>query len=143
MDFRSERGFTGVDIATSVVVIFIFVSLIATLSYNYSSASKEFELKSEATYIAIDEIEKMKAVDFSTIENMGKNDENKGEYEPLKELTSNKGFYRKITIEDYTDNPDNSDKIFGLVKKATVQITYMFKGKEQKVELSTVLAKES
>ena len=85
----------------------------------------------------------MKAVDFSTIENMGKNDENKGEYEPLKELTSNKGFYRKITIEDYTDNPDNSDKIFGLVKKATVQITYMFKGKEQKVELSTVLAKES
>ena len=33
MKFYSEKGYTGVDIAISVIVIFIFVSLISFLIY--------------------------------------------------------------------------------------------------------------
>lgn len=53
MKFYSEKGYTGVDIAISVIVIFIFVSLISFLIYRFNSSAKEVELKSEATSIAL------------------------------------------------------------------------------------------
>lgn len=141
MNFKSEKGFSGVDIAVAVVVLFIFVSLIAILSYNFSSESKELELKSKATYIAIDEIEKMKNLDFDEIAGFRRNEENNGEYLNSQEITGEEGFYRRVLIEDYADI--YSDKIPGLVKKITVEVSYMYKGNEQKVELSTVLSKEN
>ena len=141
MKFKSEKGFTGVDIAIAVIVLFMFVSLIAVLSYNFSSSSKELELKSKATYIAIDEIEKMKNLKFDEIAGYRKNEENKGEYLPSEEIADEEGFYRRVLMEDYADI--DTTKIPGLVKKVTVEVTYMYKGKEEKVELSTVLSKES
>lgn len=141
MRFKSEKGFSGVDIAIAVVVLFIFVSLIAILSYNFSSASKELELKSKATYIAVDEIEKMKNLDFDEIAGFRKDEENDGEYLASEEIEDEEGFYRRVLIEDYADI--DSSKIPGLVKKVTVEVSYMYKGKEQRVELSTVLSKEN
>ena len=64
MKFYSEKGYTGVDIAISVIVIFIFVSLISFLIYRFNSSAKEVELKSEATSIAVEEIEKVKQDGF-------------------------------------------------------------------------------
>ncbi len=137
---KSEKGYTGVDIAIAIVVLFTLVSVIAILSYNFNSDSKEIELKAKATEIAIAEIEAIKNVDFTTIENISVSNGN-SEYVAEEEILENQGFYRKIVIEDYADS--HQDKIVGLVKKATVQIKYMFKGKEQIVELSTILSKES
>ncbi len=68
MKIRKENGFTGIDIAISVVVIFIFVSLIAFLIYSFNSSSKEVEYKSEAITIAVQEIETIKnEIDFDSI----------------------------------------------------------------------------
>ena len=64
---KSEKGFTGVDIVISVIILFIFISLIAFLSYNISSTSKDLELKSEATALAIEEIEKIKNMSFENL----------------------------------------------------------------------------
>lgn len=140
MFLKNEKGFTGVDISISIVVLFIFVSIIAMLSYNYNSSAKEIELKAEATSIAVQEIEQMKLIDFSEIENISIANGN-NEYVPTQEVEGNTGFFKRILIEDYADN--NPDKISGLVKTITVQVKYMFKGKEQTVELSTILSKES
>lgn len=145
---RSEKGYTGVDIAISIVVLFLFVSIIATLSYSYTSSSKEIELKSKATEIAIEQIENMKNINFADIENRSITNGN-SQYFPtdttkqVEEIKGeeNKGFYRRVTIEDYADS--KPEKRAGLVKKITVQIQYMFKGKEQTVELSTIVSKES
>lgn len=141
---KSEKGYTGIDIAISVVVIFIFVSVIATLSYTFNSSSKEVELKAEATAIAVEEIENIKSMKFEEIENISEANGN-SEYilkEEIKdEEENNTGFYRTITIQDYADIA--ADKTSGLVKKVTVTIQYMFKGKTQTVELSTSIAKES
>ena len=60
MKIRSEKGYTGIDIAISVVVLFLFVSLIATMSYQVNSSVNGVKLKSEATQIAVEEIEKLK-----------------------------------------------------------------------------------
>lgn len=140
MKMKSEKGYTGIDIAISVVVIFIFVSLLAILSYHINSSSKEIELKSEATSLAIDEIEKIKNISFDDIKDRSKANDN-SEYIQTEEIETNPGFFRSVIIEDYAD--EETSKIPGFVKKITVQIKYMFKGNEQTVELSTIMSKES
>ena len=46
-------------------------------------------------------------------------------------------------VADYTDLEGKTDKTKDIVKKVNVKITYMFKAKEQTVELSTILTKEN
>ena len=144
MKVRSNKGFTGIDIAISVIVLFIFVSLIAVLVYNNNSSSQELELKTEATYLAIDEIEKIKNNGFEKYESLNKDSTQDKDGNPLNQSveTDTEGFYKTITVKDYTDIEGNEGKIPNLVKQVTVKITYMFKAKEQSVELTTVLSKD-
>lgn len=132
MNFKSERGYTGIDIATSIVILFIFVSLIATLSYNFSSTSKQIELRAEATALAVSEIEQMKNKRLEDIET---EDIDYGETIEIQE-----GFFRTITVLDYHDIDET--KLAGLVKKVTVQIQYKFHQEIETVELSTIISKE-
>lgn len=144
MQIYSEKGYTGVDIAISIIVIFIFVSLIATLIYRFNSSSKEIELKSEATYLAIGEIEKIKNNGFETYDNLEQNatQDNEGNY-LVNQPTDKEGFFKTITIMDYTEIPGREQKVQNLVKKVTVKISYTFQAKEQIVEFSTILSKEN
>lgn len=142
MNLKNEKGFTGVDIAIAIVVLFIFVSIIASLVYSFNSNSKELELKTEATYLAISEIETIKNNGFEVYANRSVAAGN-SVVVSNEEIENKQGFFRTIVIEDYTDLEGREDRIPNLVKKATVKITYMFKGKEQIIELSTTLSKES
>lgn len=132
MSFKNEKGYTGIDIAISVVVLFIFVSLIAFLSYGFNSSAKEIELKAEALTLAIDEIETIKST--ITMDNINTLSTEMQE-------TNTQGFYRTITVEDYADLQPTKTR--GIVKRVTVKIQYMFQTKQQTVELSTLVVKES
>ena len=57
MKFKNEKGIVGTDIAISVVVIFIFVSLVSMLIYNINLLTVGQERMSEAIYKAIRGIE--------------------------------------------------------------------------------------
>lgn len=130
---KNEKGYVGVDIVISVIVLFIFVSFIATLSYRVNSSSKEVELKSKAAEIAIAEIELIKNKTWNDITT---------EDTTYRETTEiEQGYYRTIIVEDYHDI--DSTKRIDIVKKITVQIQYMFKGEQESVELSTIIAKEN
>lgn len=143
MKIKNEKGVSGIEVAIVVVLIFIFVSVIASLIYRINSKSNEIELKSEATSIAVDEIELIKNTDFSEFEELNKTSTtDKNGNSLVNQPTSKEGFYKTIIVEDYTDIEGNEDKISDLVKKVTVKISYMFKSKEQSVELSTLLLKE-
>ena len=135
MNIKNQKGYTGIDIAISVVVLFIFVSIIAMLSYSINSSAKEIDLKSEATAIAVEEIEKLKNKTFDEISQM--------QEIPQEEMTDigKEGFYKTITIKDYNEIVEG--KVPGLVKQATVTISYQFKAEEKKVELSTIFSKEN
>lgn len=133
MNWKNEKGYTGVDIAIAVVVLFIFVSLIATLSYRINSSSKEIELKSKATEIAVDEIE---AIKNKSWENITTDD-----ISILEPIEVEEGYYKTIMVQDYQEM--NPSAISDLVKKITVQIQYRFKNKQHVVELSTIMTKES
>ena len=141
MNFRSEKGFTGIDIAVSVVIIFIFISIIAMLSYRINSTSKEIQLKSDAIYVAINEIENAKSKGLEEFKGRSVADGNSVVVENVE--TEKQGYYKTITVLDYTDLDGNADKTKDIVKKVTVKITYIYKAKEQSVELSTLLTKES
>ena len=130
MNWKSEKGYTGIDIAVAVVVLFLFVSVIAFLSYGMNSKTKEIELQSEATHLAVEEIETLKNSNFEELDTK----------EVEKEEMPQKGFYKTIKVEDYAYI--DAEKTRGLVKRVTVQIQYMFKAKEQKIELNTILTKE-
>ena len=53
-------------------------------------------------------------------------------------------YIQKVYVVDYAELEGNSDKMPNLVKKVTVEISYLNNGKTEKVELSTLLtAKES
>ena len=56
MKIRSEKGFTGIDISVAVVVAFLFITIISLLVYRVNSTSKAISLRSDATYLAINEI---------------------------------------------------------------------------------------
>ena len=132
MNIKSEKGYTGIDIAISVIVIFIFISLISMLSYNFNSTSMEIEYKAKALDLAITEIETMKTKTWQDITT---------EETSYRETTQiQEGYYRTIIVEDYNDI--DSSKIAQILKKITVRIEYKFKKTIKKVELSTLIVRE-
>ncbi len=132
MNWKNQKGYTGIDIAISVVVLFIGITLIATLSYTVNITAKEIEWKSMATEIAVEEIEMIK--NTITLENINTLPTDTKE-------TSKTGFFKTIEVQDYADI--NTNKIRGVVKKVTVKIQYKFKKQEQTIALSTIISKES
>ena len=138
MKVRSEKGFTGIDISVSVIIAFIFVTIIAMLIYRVNSTSREIYLKSDATYLAINEIEQVKSDGIEAYLGKGNNTVVGTENQ---EVSGFEGFYKTITVQDYADG--KTGIISDVVKRVTVKISYMFQGKQQTVKLSTILSKES
>lgn len=138
MKIRSEKGFTGIDIAVSIVIMFLFISVVAMLVYQVNSTAKQIELKGNAIYFATNEIENVKIDGFEKYK--GKSVENRNEKVVENELIV-EGYYKTITVEDYKDIEPTA--IADIVKRVTVKVSYMFQGKEQSVELSTILSKEN
>ena len=69
MNLREQKGFAGSDIIISVIILFIFVSLISTMFYNFNVSGKELERRSEAVNIAVSQIEQIKINGFSQLIN--------------------------------------------------------------------------
>lgn len=148
---KNQKGYTGVDIAISVVVITIFIALIGTLVFNFNSGSDEMKYKSKALDYAINEIEGLKIldindqkiIDFETATSNGTAVEN----EIIDENDKGTGYYEKIDVVDAKDIMSDSDLngregIEGLVKKVTVTVSYKFRNQTKSVELSTIISKD-
>lgn len=134
MNLREQKGFAGSDIIISVIILFIFVSLISTMFYNFNISGREVERRSEAANIAVSEIEQIKINGFSQLINNDISCEKVA-------VDGKDGYYKTITVEDYSETDTTKQK--DVVKRVKVKITYKFKNQEQNVELSTILSKES
>lgn len=145
MELRKQEGFTGIDISIAIIILFIFVSIIATLSYQMNSAYKEIERRGQAIEIAVEEIEKIKNDGFEKYQGLYATSitDNEGNDLVNQEIEGKQGYTKTIIIKDYTEITGNEDKIKDAVKKATVKIAYQSKGEEQTVELSTILSKDN
>lgn len=140
---KSEKGITGIDITISVILITIFIGLISTLTYQIQKNSSDIERKTEATSYAVETLEQIKSEGFEKLPVKGNQ---KIEGIPDGYITDEEGeatgYYRTITVLDYTDLAGNETKTPELLKKVTVQITYKSGKNEQTVEMSTIIAKD-
>ena len=143
---KSERGFTAIDVSIAIILIFIFVSILAVLFFQYNNSSQELERKSQATYYAISEIEQIKNSNFDEYIGMGITqidtiEEGNIQVENESGNIEDTEYYKTITVEDYSLT--RPKKKIDYVKTIKVQISYKFNNKTQTVELSTVKTKGS
>ena len=140
MNVKSQKGFTGIDITIAIIVITLFVSIISVVFYNITISSKKVERKTEATYIAQDVIEKIKALDYDeAIETQGENNN--------KLIIDNKEYDSAYTIEikvkkyvpnsNGQENNDSND----LVKIVNVNVLYKIGKEVENVELTTTIVR--
>ena len=137
MKIKDEKGFTGIDITVAVIIIMLFMTLIGTIFYNITASHRQLERKTEAKYIAIDVMEKLKAQNY--------NDLIVGEYNNntiakiLKDEIIEEGYSLKVTIENYK----TQEKDYDLVKIITVKVEYKVGKNTENVELKTTVTREN
>ena len=138
MLIKEEKGFTGIDITVAVIIIMLFMTLIGTIFYNITASHRQLERKTEATYIAIDVMEKLKAQNYDDLI--------VGEYNNntiakiLKDEIIEEGYSLKVTIKNYNTPEENS---YDLVKIITVKVEYKVGKNTENVELKTTVTREN
>lgn len=144
MLIKEEKGLTGIDISISVIILTIFIATIGNLIVNINLNTKNIERKSVATTYAIQEVEKIRAQGYiESYNNKGIEQEETIEENDILDNTGNfTGYNKKVLIKDYVLIQNDNTKIPNLVKEITVQILYKVGNKEQKVQISTYIAKE-
>lgn len=144
MFFRSEKGFTGIDIAISVIIITIFISMMANLIANINLNSKKMERTEIATAYAVQEIEKIKAQGYiDTYNEKGIDSEELLTEEDIMDNSNTfTGYTKKIIIKDYVFIKSDKTKQKNKLKEVTVEISFKLGKDIQKVNISTYVTKE-
>ena len=164
MNFKSEKGFTGVDITVALIVVLLFMSLIAVVFFEIEKSSKDIERESEATYLATNIIELFRSKKYDDVQLTG-NDEEGNPRAIL--ITEYKDGNNQLIIPVYTENdtnPSSSSVLIktgytvyvtvknhvpigrtnpsDLVKIVTIDVQYKLAGSVKNVELSTSIVRE-
>lgn len=163
MNFKSEKGFTGVDITVALIVILLFMSLIAVLFFNITKSSKSIDRKSEATYIATSVIEGFKSMEYDDIPITGQEDDDAWE-NVINSIENEERFisYNGVKITDtiqikdgytckvkvYNHVPDNIKETGenaqnnDLVKVIKVRVEYKIGNEIESVNLTTSIVRD-
>lgn len=133
MKLNNNRGITGIDISLALGILILFVSIIASLSYNFVTSSRNVERKTRATYMAIEIIEDIKQIDYNSIIN---GEMQIADIEQLTGKTINKydGYTATISSALYDQND--------VLKIVTVRIEYTVGKTLENVEIKTAISKE-
>ena len=83
----NEKGFTGVDITISIIVIFLFLGIIMTVFYHVYLTTARINREATANSLIIEIFEKMEAMDYEKVK--------EGTVEVI-------GEYLNETVEDHT-----------------------------------------
>lgn len=146
MNLKEEKGIAGIDIAISLIVITVFVSIIAVLMFNIQKNEEEIKRKSEATSYAIDILEEIKGQGFAILPSAGTNKITGYEDKYITEDGQEKAtpYYQEVTVKDYSELEQNKDKDVEaeVLKIVTVKVSYKSGKNTESVEISTVITKE-
>lgn len=144
MKLRNNKGVTGVDISVTLVIVVLFVGLIATLVYNFSSTSQSVNRKADAINIAIQKVEEIKNTTYDELtsgtstEYKDKNGQTvgNGPYKVETNITKHKesSYVESLSTEEV-------NKLADVIKIVKVTVSYTVQKSTQKVEISTVITK--
>lgn len=130
MNLKEEKGFTGIDISISAIIIIIFVSLITSFFYQATITSKRLERNATATNLCIEIIETLKSVDFN---NLTKTTMTIDEVNAIsgRTIIIPNGYNTNIEIEDYNDE--------NLIKTLKVIVSYKQNTEVKTIKLETLI----
>ena len=146
MHIKQEKGVTAIDIAISIIIITIFIAIIGNLIININLNFENIKRKTIATSYAIQEIEKIKAKRYiEEYENLGIEQEDilpEYDLDILDDSNNFTGYHKTVKIKDYVLIQNDNTKQENLVKELIVEISYKLANKDQKVIISTYIAKD-
>lgn len=137
MKLKESKGFTTADVVVSVGIIVIFIGLITSLFYNFYLTTTAKNRNAIATNCLIDVIEEIKLMKYEEVKSnnlellIGTLEENK---------TIPDGYHVTANIQKYNEIEGNQYKS-DLIKILNVTVEYMLQGKNEKIEISTLITK--
>ena len=139
---KNNKGFTTADIVVAIVVIMIFVSLIATLFYNFYLTTTAKNRNAMATNYIVDVIEEIKAMNYDEVQKDTQDSNSINNLIQQLEATKQipKGYIITGEVQKYNETEGNTDKK-DLVKILTIRVEYSLGKKTEKIEISTLLIK--
>lgn len=140
MIIRGQKGFTGIDVTISVIIITIFITVIGNLITNINLNSKNMERKTIATSYAVAQIEKIKAEGINNYIDKGVDEPYIIEEDIIKDNVFT-GYHKKVIIKDYKLISEDNTKKENLVKEVTVEIWYKLGNKDKNISISTYITK--
>ena len=150
---RNQKGFAVSDGLIAILIIALFTSLIANISYNIYLANSSVKRMSKATGYIVDVFEYIDKIyyDEVTIEKLTDYFNNKyyiDNNNPEVKLVAseaeetNTPFKVELALENYNQIPGNEDKI-DLVKEITIKVTYKLGNKSQIIQMKRIKQREN
>lgn len=151
---KQNKGFTGIDLSISAIVILISVSIIATMIYNLYLSGLGIKRNVIATDYAINILETIQATEYSKVTfndedielkyvldnllNIKDNNRNSSSIENSKYIANVDNYELEIKIEKYSDRFNTGEKK-DYIKIITVKIQYnLGKNNKEILEISTL-----
>ncbi len=166
MNLRDNRGFVGVDISIAVIILLVLVPTIMGIIFFINSLQNVTKVKDGALNIATNAMELAKGIDLrqQDTENLTAykineneildglmqiyNDSNNNSSMTVDSenekseavITFNDVLYKlEISVTDFANNTTEQNIESGIVKTATVSVTYKVRGEEKTMNISTVV----
>lgn len=127
MNLRKNKGFTGIDISITMLIILIFIPTIFGISYNIQKTNHSIERESEAIDIMVLYLENAKSQNFDDIQ------------EENITCTRNKVNYKVAINVSYPSSYVEGEEYYAKIVKVTVE--YPVGNSTKALDMSTVIQK--
>ena len=167
MNFKSNKGYTGIDISVAMIIILIFIPTTFGIVYSLQRTRARTEREATAINIATDILEIAKSLNYSDIVLSNSNDsafktrlesrytsatfngtldalESNYDYAYYTYADVNNKHYRIQVgvLKYYPDGEENTEDI-DFVKRVKVNVTYPVGNSTKSIDISTVLQNNS
>lgn len=157
MNFKNNKGYTGVDISVAMIIILVLIPTVFGIIFSIQRTGAEVNRKAEAVRIITDILETAKSLEYSEISlsegkqfvlelnnmytNLTQNGTN--DIECLKTGDKNVQYKIKIEVNNYfpegTEQSEMENVENDLVKKIKVTVTYPIGNITKSIDISTLI----
>ena len=130
MNFRSEKGFTGIDIVLSIIIVITFTSIIVSLMYSVKMENYRIKAMAISNIYLVETLENIGIANY---------DEIKSDNTDLFPKEMSTEFEKKIEVTSISDEDTSKEDI---IKKVKVTIAYKIGNKNFEETAERLKAKE-
>ena len=153
MNFKSNKGYTGIDISIAMIIILVFIPTIFGIVYNLQKIRSRTERETIAVNIATDVLEIARSLNYSEVFISNENSEFKtilnNKYSNL-EISNNTvncnysdvnniHYKIQVTVSNYYPADIEVQDQNDLVKQITAEVMYPVGNSTKSINISTVL----